>query len=130
MCFHYSSTAGHDYFIFLKNIKCNSFNQGQNAVCILQVLKRFGTEVQVHVYIIFGCFKLNIIKLFLLMCWFARLQFLFLFLNRFPFMGQPVPGAQTSEGQNHMQQAITQVMQLDMGWKQNCSIMITKIWVF
>ncbi|XP_075602786.1 histone-lysine N-methyltransferase 2C isoform X10 [Balearica regulorum gibbericeps] len=29
-------------------------------------------------------------------------------MNRFPFMGQPVPGAQTSEGQNHMQQAITQ----------------------
>lgn len=34
-------------------------------------------------------------------------------INRFPFMGQPVPGAQTSEGQNHMQQAITQVVQLD-----------------
>ncbi|XP_062424789.1 histone-lysine N-methyltransferase 2C isoform X2 [Rhea pennata] len=29
-------------------------------------------------------------------------------MNRFPFMGQSVPGAQTSEGQNHMQQAITQ----------------------
>lgn len=30
-------------------------------------------------------------------------------------MGQPVPGAQTSDGQNHMQQAITQVIQLDGG---------------
>lgn len=29
-------------------------------------------------------------------------------------MGQPVPGAQANEGQNHMQQAITQVVQLDM----------------
>lgn len=34
-------------------------------------------------------------------------------INRFPFMGQPVPGAQSSEGQNHMQQAITQVVRLD-----------------
>lgn len=34
-------------------------------------------------------------------------------INRFPFMGQPVPGAQSNEGQNHMQQAITQVVQLD-----------------
>lgn len=45
-------------------------------------------------------------------------------------MGQPVPGAQTSEGQNHMQQAITQVMQLDTSLKQNCSILITKFGKF
>lgn len=42
-------------------------------------------------------------------------------------MGQPVPGAQTSEGQNHMQQAITQVIQLDMGFKQKCLTMITNL---
>lgn len=36
-------------------------------------------------------------------------------IDRFPFMGQPVPGAQTSDGQNHMQQAIAQVIQLDGG---------------
>uniref|UniRef100_K7GI94 [histone H3]-lysine(4) N-methyltransferase n=4 Tax=Pelodiscus sinensis TaxID=13735 RepID=K7GI94_PELSI len=29
-------------------------------------------------------------------------------MNRFPFMGQPMPGTQTSEGQNLMPQAITQ----------------------
>lgn len=45
-------------------------------------------------------------------------------------MGQPVPGAQTSEGQNHMQQAITQVMQLDTGFKQSNSIMVTRVWGF
>lgn len=45
-------------------------------------------------------------------------------------MGQPVPGAQTSEGQNHMQQAITQVIQLDMGFKQKCLIMITSFCFF
>lgn len=42
-------------------------------------------------------------------------------------MGQPVPGAQTSEGQNHMQQAITQVIQLNMGFKQKCLTMITNL---
>lgn len=44
-------------------------------------------------------------------------------------MGQPVPGAQTGEGQNHMQQAITQVMQRDVGFKQKSLIMITNLGV-
>lgn len=39
-------------------------------------------------------------------------------------MGQPVPGAQTGEGQNHMQQAVTQVIQLDMGFKHKCLIIM------
>lgn len=42
-------------------------------------------------------------------------------------MGQPVPGAQTGEGQNHMQQAITQVIQLGVGFKQKSSVMITNL---
>lgn len=77
-------------------------------------------------------FKLAIVQkvVSLLKCQFSRLQFHFLFINRFPFMGQPVPGAQTSEGQNHMQQAITQVMQLYMGLEQNCSIMIIDLGYF